>query len=338
MTTVNNSLASVSTDNLIAIHLLSSYHPDGGIKDALEAASSPSGSNKFITNSDTRLSDSRAPTGTASGGLSGSYPSPSVKGMTTLGVLESNAAHGIRTDGTLHSTATTVANGFMSSTDKTFLTTIANILTVSNDGTLLGTQKLKLNFLSPGLTSVINGVDTTQVDVSIDVGAVSDIEQIAYSGLAGTSTKLARADHVHKFNQYVHEIDSTAAFMNSGEGWTVITDMEYTPEPGDYVVKFNGSFYADAETVGLFAFFNDDTIVAESVRSNYFIQDTSWHSYDINLEAYIQDVGKVDVRMVSVDTDGLLVTPKPIRADVTSIASVTPNIVVGRSLILTRVS
>jgi hypothetical protein len=43
----------------------------------------PSSSNKYVTDSDARNSDSRAPIGSASGDLAGSYPSPSVAALTT---------------------------------------------------------------------------------------------------------------------------------------------------------------------------------------------------------------------------------------------------------------
>lgn len=121
----------------------------------------PSTSNKYVTNSDPRNSDartptahglgaaehtadtlanlntkvsdatlddssaSRPPTGTASGGLGGTYPGPSVDGMTS-GVLTDDTAHGARGGGTQHADVIAGgADGFMTGSDKTKLDDLA---------------------------------------------------------------------------------------------------------------------------------------------------------------------------------------------------------------------
>lgn len=55
-----------------------SRFPTTDEKAALAGTGTPSAANKYVVNNDSRMSDSRAPSGTASGDLSGSYPSPTV--------------------------------------------------------------------------------------------------------------------------------------------------------------------------------------------------------------------------------------------------------------------
>ena len=55
-------------------------------KDALQGtAGTPADGNRYVTNDDSRNSDSRAPSGSASGQLGGSYPGPDVRGIRETG-------------------------------------------------------------------------------------------------------------------------------------------------------------------------------------------------------------------------------------------------------------
>lgn len=73
-TIANGVVGSLQLDPTLFGHV-----PTSDEKDALAGTSgTPSALNLFVTNSDTRLTDARAPNGVSGGDLSGSYPSPTV--------------------------------------------------------------------------------------------------------------------------------------------------------------------------------------------------------------------------------------------------------------------
>lgn len=192
-----------SSAGIIALHLATTPHPTTDEKAAMAGTSgTPSSSNKFVTNSDSRLSDSRSPSGAAGGGLSGTYPNPDVIGMTG-GVLNSDAAHGTRGGGPLHAVATPTVAGFESAADKTKLDGIAtgatNTPIYSSTPTALDTGVAAIGSSSSASPGDHKHAISTAIAVGLDASSTN---------ATGTGTALSRADHTHA-------IDSTSGSITT---------------------------------------------------------------------------------------------------------------------------
>lgn len=160
---------------------LRSYWPSAQEHDAFAGTSgtAPSVSNKFVDNADLRLSNARTPTDHGSKHNPGGTDAVATAAPVTIGTAnsEGNAtslarsnhvhAHGDQAGGSLHSTATTGAHGFMSSTDKSKLDGIAanataNVGTVTSVSaaaplTITGTATVNPTVNIPAASSTVDG-------------------------------------------------------------------------------------------------------------------------------------------------------------------------------------
>jgi len=136
------------------------YLPGSGVNAALAGTSgTPSDSNRYMTNTDSRNSDARTPTSHKSSHENNGADEINVAGLNglladaqnpTTHALDSAAhsgtisdvQHGNRGNGTLHSVATTSVNGFLASTDKTKIDNLdlALIPTSGEKAALAGTS------------------------------------------------------------------------------------------------------------------------------------------------------------------------------------------------------
>ena len=178
------------------------YLPSSGQKDALVGTSgTPGSTNKYVTSADSRLSDARTPTTHASTHLPGGTDALTTAAPVAISTsnVEGTAssfsrsdhvhAHGNLAGGSLHSVATSSADGFMSSTDKAKLDTITSGAGVGGSGTAgqvaywssgsAVTSSSKLQWDNSALKLSIDPVASSDSTVrSIQIGP----ETITYNG------------------------------------------------------------------------------------------------------------------------------------------------------------
>ena len=126
-----------------------------------------------------------------------------------VGVLATDAQHGVRGGGTQHAVVTTLVNGFMSAADKTKL-----------DGVASGAAALTaIAPVDVTKAAAVVGVGTTAArhDHKHDVATAAAVT-VAQANSEGTATSLARSDHVHSHGDQPlgDGLDHAAATANPG--------------------------------------------------------------------------------------------------------------------------
>lgn len=185
------------------------YLPASGEKAALAGTSgTPSSTNKYVTNADSRLTDSRTPTAHAATHAPGGTDALTLGTPVAIGTANAAGtatsfvrsdhvhAHGSQTDGTLHAAVIAGgASGFMTGTDKTKLDGIAASATNTPLSSTAPTTVNAGDSAATGTGTTAARADHTH---AVNTGAAADLVAVdAAVATGGTSQKLARADHKH---------------------------------------------------------------------------------------------------------------------------------------------
>lgn len=178
-----------------------------------------------------------------------------------VGVLATDAQHGLRGNGGLHQPATTLLDGFMSAADKTKLNGIATGATDTPLSNANPTQVFSAATAAPGVATDASRSDHQH---PVNTALVADIATVGTKA-AGSSPTLARGDHVHDISTSIAAATADTTFSNAAD--TLVNSMTLTPGAGTYLVWFQGSSESDNAADQMFpSIYSNGVQVAASER------------------------------------------------------------------------
>jgi len=189
----------VSADGSKLDTVYPSYIPTIDEKAALGGTSgTPSSTNKYVTDSDSRNTDSRVPTGSAGGQLGSTYPDPDVRG------IRETTGPTLLTFGSIPDTYVLVRSGT----------------------TVVGESRPKISTTTPenvskSVAAIGVGATAARSDHKHDIDtATPGSVSIGTTAAEGVATTLARSDHTHGVGTPAAPADVTKAAAGTGSSGT----------------------------------------------------------------------------------------------------------------------